>query len=155
MLPDDIVVDSFTEWAREAESRLRHALTASFGPQVGKDASADALAHAWEHWDRIRMKDNPLGYVFGVGRNKARRMTSMRRSSFLQVPSRLLPHVEPGLPAAIAGLPEKQRIAVSLVYGYEWSMSEVAELLGVAKTTVQNHAERGLAKLRKSLGVEL
>ena len=58
-------MDSFTEWAQEAESRLRHALTASFGSQIGKEAAADALAHAWEHWDRIKMKDNPLGYVFG------------------------------------------------------------------------------------------
>jgi len=34
--------------------------------------AADALSHAWEHWDRIRIKPNPIGYVFGVGRNKAR-----------------------------------------------------------------------------------
>ena len=33
-------------------------------------------------------------------------------------------------------------------------MSEVAELLGTAKTTVQNHAERGLARLRSDLGVD-
>ncbi len=155
MLPDEIVVDSFTEWVREAEPRLRNALTASFGSQVGKDAAIDALSHAWEHWDRIRMKDNPLGYVYGVGRSKARRMVSPRRAMLLDVPQQLLPHVEPGLPAAIARLPEKQRIVVSLVYGYEWTMSEVAELLGTAKTTVQKHAERGLARLRKTLGVEL
>ncbi len=154
-MPDEIVVDSFTEWVQGAEPRLRHALTASFGSQVGKDAATDALSHAWEHWDRIRMKDNPLGYVYGVGRNKARRMASPRRAMFLDVPHQLLPHIEPGLPAAIARLPEKQRIVVSLVYGYEWTMSEVAELLGTAKTTVQNHAERGLARLRNTLGVEL
>ena len=155
MLPDEIVVDSFTEWVQVAEPRLRHALTASFGSQLGKDAATDALSHAWEHWDRIRMKDNPLGYVYGVGRNKARRMASPGRAMFLDMPQQLLPHIEPGLPAAIARLPEKQRIVVSLVYGYEWTMSEVAELLGTAKTTVQNHAERGLARLRNTLGVEL
>ena len=44
---------------------------------------------------------------------------------------------------------------MSLIYGYGWTMSEVAELLGTAKTTVQKHAERGLAKLRTTLGVEL
>ncbi len=155
MWPDEIVVDSFTEWVQVAEPRLRHALTASFGSQLGKDAATDALSHAWEHWDRIRMKDNPLGYVYGVGRNKARRMASPGRAMFLDVPQQLLPHIEPGLPAAIARLPEKQRIVVSLVYGYEWTMSEVAELLGTAKTTIQNHAERGLARLRNTLGVEL
>lgn len=153
-MPDETAVDSFTEWAKVAEPRLRHALTASFGPQTGKEATADALAHAWEHWDRISMKDNPIGYVYGVGRNKARRMATRRRPLFLDVPQQQLPHVEPGLPAAIARLPEKQRVVVGLVYGYEWSLSEAAEVLGIAKTSAQNHAERGLARLRKDLGVE-
>ncbi len=155
MLSDETVVDSFTEWARRAEPRLRHALTASFGSQIGKDAATDALSHAWENWDQIRVKDNPLGYVYGVGRNKARRVVSSRNVRFLEVPVQRLPRVEPGLPAAIASLPEKQRIVVGLLYGYEWSMSEVADLLGTAKSTVQKHAERGLARLRKTLGVEL
>ncbi len=152
---DETVVDSFTEWAGEAEPWLRQALTASFGSQLGKEATADALAHAWEHWDQINMKDNVVGYVYGVGRNKARRLAARHRPVFIDVSQQRLPDVEPGLPAAIAALPEKQRIVVGLVYGYEWSMSEVAELLGVRKTTVQNHAERGLKRLRRKLGVEL
>lgn len=155
MLPDDTVVGSFDEWARDAEPRLRHALTASFGHQVGKEATIDALSHAWESWDRVKGKENLLGYVYGVGRNKALRVASRRPVSFIDVPQQRLPHVEPGLPDAIARLSEKQRIVVTLLYGYEWSMTEVAELLGTAKTTVQNHAERGLLKLRKTLGVEL
>lgn len=155
MLQDETLVDSFTDWATYAEPRLRKALTASFGIEVGKEATADALSLAWESWGEIRDKDNPLGYVFGVGRNKARRMKSRRLDIFLEVPQQRLPHVEPGLPAAIASLPEKQRVVVALLYGYQWSMSEVAELLGIAKTTVQNHAERGMARLRKRLGVEL
>lgn len=146
--------DSFTSWAEQSEPRLRRALTASFGPEVGKEAAADALAHAWERWDRIKLKNNRLGYVYGVGRNKARRMTAHGRAAFLPVPDRELPHVEPGLPAAIANLPERQRTVVTLLYGYEWTMSEVAELLGTAKTTVQTHAERGLHGLRESLGVD-
>lgn len=150
----ETVAVPFTEWADGAEPRVRHALTASFGPQIGVDATADAMAHAWEHWDEIRTKDNPVGYVFGVGRNKARRMTR-RRPVYLEVPAQRLPDVEPALPGAIAALPEKQRIVVGLVHGYGWSLAEVAELLGVAKTTVQNHAERGLARLREILGVEL
>ena len=152
---DETVVHSFTEWARDAEPRLRHALTASFGTQLGKEAAADALAHAWEHWERVSTKENPLGYVYGIGRNKARRVSFWRHPALLDVQVERLPHVEPGLPAAIARLSEKQRIVVMLVYCYEWSLSEVAELLGTRKTTVQNHAERGLARLRKTLGVEL
>jgi DNA-directed RNA polymerase specialized sigma24 family protein len=96
---------------------------------------------------------NPIGYVYGIGRNKARRMKTRRQVMFVEVPEQLLPNVEPGLPAAIADLPEQQRITVTLLYGYGWTMSEVAELLGTKKTTVQNHAERGLTKLRNALGV--
>ena len=155
LLPDETVVDSFSDWVRESEPRIRQALTASFGPQVGTDAATDALSYAWEHWDRIRLKSNPLGFVFGVGRNKARRMVSHRTIVLPDVPGQQLPHVEPGLPAAIAHLPERQRIVVSLLYGYEWTMSEVGDLLGIGKTTVQKHSERGLAKLRTTLGVEL
>jgi DNA-directed RNA polymerase specialized sigma24 family protein len=153
-LRDETVAGSFTEWVRAAEPRLRHALTASFGSQVGKDAAADALAYAWEHWARISLKENPLGYVYVVGRNRARRM-SLRRPVFFDVMPHRLPDVEPGLPAAIARLSEKQRIVVMLVYCNEWSFSEVAELLGTKKATVQKHAERGLSRLRKNLGVDL
>ncbi len=148
------LVDSFTQWARCVEPRLRHALTASFGSQLGKDAAADALAHAWVHWDVVSATENRIGYVYGVGRNMARR-SAPRHPLFMPVAVERLPDVEPKLPEAIAALPERQRVVVTLVYGYEWTLSEVAELLGTTKSTVQNHAERGVARLRKSLGVQL
>ena len=72
---------------------------------------------------------------------------------WIDLPEALLPDVEPGLPSALAALPERQRIVVTLLHGYGWTMSEVADLLGTKKTTVQNHAERGMAKLRAALGV--
>ena len=155
LLRDGTVAASFAEWERDVEPRLRQALTASLGSQLGEDAAADALSFAWEQWDRVRAKENPFGYVYVVGRNKARRVTFWRRPVFLDVEEYHPPSVEPGVAAAVARLSEKQRIVVTLLYGYEWSMSEVAELLGTSKTTVQKHAERGLARLRKNLGVEL
>ena len=60
---------------------------------------------------------------------------------------------EPRLAVAVAALPERQRMAVLLVYGFGWSLSEVAELLGLSKSTVQTHVERGMASLRAGLGV--
>jgi RNA polymerase sigma factor (sigma-70 family) len=154
VLLNDRLVDSFAEWARVVEPRLRQALSGAFGPQLGRDAAEDALAHAWEHWSEVSAKDNPLGYVFGVGRNMARR-NSRRRPVYIAVAHQRLPHIEPALPDAIARLPERQRVVVALVYGYDWTLSEVAELLGMSKSTVQKHAERGLRTLRRSLGVEL
>ena len=154
-MPDDTVVDSFTEWAHHAEPKLRRALTSAFGVQVGLEAAADALAYVWEHWDRIKAMDNPTGYAYATGRDRARRLAKRRRVVLMPLPIGGLPCVEPGLPDALARLPEKQRTVLMLLHGVEWTMAEVADLLGVSKSTVQTHAERGLARLRRRLGVTL
>ncbi len=60
--------------------------------------------------------------------------------------------MEPGLPAALASLSENQREAVILVAGFGWKLREVAELRGVSTSMVQNHLERGMKKLRTSMG---
>ena len=67
--------DTFTSFATHAEPRLRRALVAGYGPDVGADACAEAMAFAWQRWDEGRHKHNPVGYLWGVGRNHARRAT--------------------------------------------------------------------------------
>ena len=154
MLSDDVRADAFTSFVESTELRLRHALTAAMGPEIGREATADALAYGWEHWDRVSGLENPAGYLYRVGRNLAERM---RQSSprFAPVDQVGEAWVEPKLPSALGKLPEKQRIVVSLVYGYGWSLSEVADVLGVSKGTVQSYVDRGLKRLRRELGVDL
>ncbi len=149
-MADRVSVDSFTEFVQVVEPRLKRALVAAFGRDAGLDAAAEALAHGWEHWERVCDMDNPAGYLWGVGRNKAR---SRRRPRpvFPEVPVHHEPWIEPGLPGAMARLSESQRTAVLLIHGYEWTHAEVAELLGVSIPTVQKHAERGMAKLRRKM----
>ncbi len=150
-MTDHKVAESFTEFVRELEPRLKHALVAAYGTEAGIEATRDALAYAWEHWDRVRGRDNPAGYLYGVGRNKARRRVR-RRVVFPLPPSGHDLWVEPGLPTALARLSERQRLAVVLIHGYEWTHIEVANLVGVSVSTVQQHAERGMAKLRIAIG---
>jgi len=59
----------------------------------------------------------------------------------------------PGLPAALHRLSRAQRTVVVLLHCFDWSQAEVAELLGVARGSVQTHDERALGKLRRALGV--
>ena len=145
MLPDPTRTDSFTAFVVETETRLRHALTAAWGPERGREAAAEALAYGWEHWDRVGQMDNPAGYLYRVGRDRARRM-GPREVELPDHPVTVDPHrwVEPELPAALASLTEKQRIVIALIHGYEWTLAEVAELLEVSKGTVQSYADRGL-----------
>ena len=137
------------------ERRLRQALTATFGIDRGREAAADAFAYAWEHWDRVAAMANPAGYLFVVGRDRQRRRFRLphTRPVFDTGADRAEPWCEPALAAQMAGLSDRERIAVMLVNGYEWSLAEVAELWGVSKSTVQTHTERGLAKLRAGMGV--
>lgn len=149
--PDDEDFDAF--YAR-VERPLSVALGTRYGPQVGREAAVEALSWAWEHWDRLRPMDNPSGYLYRVGQTRARRLRPMRP---------LRPHrdvdgatvdevvVEPGLDAALDSLSLRQRQVVVLAHGYGCTHREIGSLLGLSSSTVQNHAERGLAKLRHRL----
>lgn len=152
LVGDESLKTSFTEFVGDAEPRLKRALCVGFGIERGVEATADALAYGWEHWDRIRVMSNPAGYLYQVGRSRARPRRSPR-PTFPQFPSDSSPWVEPGLPAALTRLSESQRTAVWLVHGFEWTLEETASLLDVSVSTVRNHLHRGERKLRKSLGV--
>lgn len=144
-------VDTFTIFAIANEARLRHALMAACGGEVGREAAVEALAYGWEHWERLQKMDNPMGYLYVVGRKMGRRR---RRSepTFMEVPDDRMPDIEPALPGALAALSARQRTAVVLVHCFQWSLSEVAEVMGISKTTVQNHLERGMTSLRRRIG---
>lgn len=152
-MPDETITTAFEEFVLEHERRLRNALTASLGIDAGREAAADALAHAWENWDRVRDMDNPGAYLYVVGRNRGRRSLGRKDPAFPTPEPESDTWVEPGLPAALARLTEPQRTVVMLIDGYDWTLAEVAEFLGVSKSTVQTHHDRGLDKLRRRLGV--
>jgi RNA polymerase sigma factor (sigma-70 family) len=138
----------FERFVRDVEPRLRRALVAAYGGQRGREATAEALSWAWENWDRVRAMKYPHRYLFRVGRSRTR---ARRQRVVFDVNDATERHVEPRLGPALARLSERQRIAVVLVHGFGWTHREVADLTGSRPTTVQNHLERGLRKLRTDL----
>lgn len=153
-MAEDATVGSFESFVLRHELGLRRALVAAVGVEAGLDAASEALAYGWEHWDRLQGMENPGGYLYRVGRSHARRSGDR----FVELPGVEdpgLPWVEPALPDALSRLPEMQRSAVLLVHTFGYSLSETAVLLGLAKGTVQTHIERGLANLRRAMGVKL
>ena len=154
MILDQPLVTSFTRFAEDAEPRVRRALTAAFGFETGQEAAADALAYAWEHWDRIHDMDNPVGYVFRVGQRLAKRAKRRRAPAAAMVAPPEEPWIEPELGAALSRLSGRQRMVVALVHGFDWSMAEVGEMLGISKASVQVHERRAMKALRRQLGVE-
>ncbi len=154
MLRDKTAEGQFTEFVMAVEPRLRRAFSAAFGSQLGREATAEALAYGWQHWDRVGEMDNPAGYLFRVGQDKARRMRRGPPAVDRVSIGRVEPWVEPGLAPALRKLTEKQRVVVSLLHAFDWSMSEVAALLGVSKATVQSYEKRAMNKLQRALGAD-
>jgi RNA polymerase sigma-70 factor (ECF subfamily) len=152
---DRIEAGTFEEFFAGAERQVRYALVALYGFEVGREAAADALAYAWEHWPRIAVMENPAGYVYRVGQRLGRRMARRREVSLVVVAVEEHPTVEPGLERALAQLSPGQRVAVVLVHGLGHTQREAARLMGVSASTVQTHLERALARLRAELGVDL
>ncbi len=144
----------FTRFVKETEPRLSYALAAAYGIEIGAEATADALAWAWEHWDRMKSMTNPGGYLYRVGQTKARRYTRPR-ILFPQVVPSPEQSIAPELPGALSLLSKNQRVAVVLIHGLGYSEREVAELAGISRWTVRTHAERGLQKLRSTMGVTI
>jgi DNA-directed RNA polymerase specialized sigma24 family protein len=145
------VSQEFDSFFARTEPQLRHALFAMLGVDRGREATAEALAWAWENWSKVRELENAVGYLVRVGQSRTRRKRF--RPVFI-VPTTEETVVEPRLGEALGRLSESQRVAVVLVHGFGWTLREVAELRGVQVTSVQTHLERGLRRLRDVLGVD-
>lgn len=143
----------FAELVTAIERGIRQSLTGALGGDLGREATAEALAYGWEHRDRLEGMDNPAGYLYRVGLNWAKKSLSRRTVVFPADTAKEPEWVEPRLPQALAGLSERQRVVVYLVHGHDWSLSEVAELLEISKGTAQKHMERAMTRLRRELKV--
>lgn len=155
MTTSDPVTEAFNSFVRVEGLRLRRAMSARYGIDVGCDATNAALGFAWERWDQVSAMDNPAGYLYRVAQTKARR--DLARGRPLRLPPEH-PHLSDGhegldddLAAALRNLSESQRLSVLLVHAYGWTPAEVASMSGSSPSTVRSHLRRGLRRLRSLL----
>ena len=154
-----VMVPSETEFAAflaEHEPRVHRALVAAHGVSEGRLAAHAAMTWAWEHWDRVAKMSNVAGYLYRVGmtsasRNRPRDVVTDRPLTG-SVAGDL--GVDLDVLAALDGLSPQQRVAVVLVHGHGYTLRDAGEVLGLNPSTVRIHAQRGLAKLRRTLEVQ-
>ncbi|HAS09138.1 MAG TPA: hypothetical protein DCS55_01250 [Acidimicrobiaceae bacterium] len=145
-------MQSFDALIGEMKPRLARAFVSAYGVERGQEALAEAMSWAAGHPHQLMGMKNPAGYLYRVGQSRSRQRRE-RPPEFPPAAAVGLPEIEPGLPAALAALSQRQRICVVLVAVEEWTYQEVADLLGVRRSSVQAHVERGMSKLREALGV--
>ena len=66
---------SFVDFIADAGVRLRRALVARYGVELGVEACAEATAWAWANRERLLAMANPVGYLFRVGQTAVRTQT--------------------------------------------------------------------------------
>ena len=117
----DIDVDrtSFEDFVSRDGARLKRALVARYGVDIGCDACAHALAWAWERWLRVEAMENAPGYLYRVGQTHATRAIRLGRK--VTFPAERSGHDEvggfpdPDLADALQSLSQSQRLAVLTV----------------------------------------
>ena len=147
--------EAFTAFVREHERRIWQAVAPVAGPDAANDAVAEAFVVAWRNWERVRSMENAPGYVYRVASRAARPRRHRPLLPGGRPDDARLPQVEPGLRVALLSLSEMQRTVVFLVEAWDWTQAEAAALLGISPSTVRNHLQRGMERLRRELEVEI
>ena len=147
-------MDRYEELIGNVRPALARAFAAAYGLDRGQEALAEALAWATEHRERVLAMDNAAGYLCRVGQSRSRSRRQREPAVvFPQAPELGLPDIERALPIALKRLSERQRVCLALVIVDEWTYQEVADLLGIGRSSVQSYVERALEKLRDAMGV--
>ncbi len=142
----------FETFVAEYRTRLRAGLVAAYGPEVGAEVTAEAMAWAWSNWATLQTMSNPVGYLYRVGQSASRR--HFRPQGYLpQTAATDLPRFEPGLAPALEELTEPQRVSVVLVHALGWSLQDTADVLDISVSSVRTHIQRAMTKLRTALQV--
>lgn len=156
-LPADKRTAAFEGFFRREYPRLLRLMYGLAGdPAEAEDLAQEAMARAFERWERIASMEAPEGYVYQIGLNlhRQRRRRILRR---LQLP--LSPSLESTLEPtdvtrALAGLSRTLREAFLLVDWLGYTSEEAARILSIAAGSVRARLHRARTQLRVELEVE-
>ena len=126
---------------------------------VAEELVAEAFARAWASWRKVGAHPAPEAWVVRTALNAGvSRWRRRRREVVVADPTQVLDRpmetrgsVDPTIMAALMRLPARQRQVVGLRLVMDLDTAGTAEVLGIARGTVQAHLGRALATLRADL----
>jgi len=149
----------FDETFREHYWPMVRSLAIACGDrEAAADAVQDAFTRAYVRWRRISRYDHPAGWIRHVALNRLRDhfrqetrgekvMERLQGDATMVEPAPEL--ADESLAAAVAKLPQQQRIAVSLYYVEQLSVKEIASSMKLSEGAVKYHLHAGRASLRE------
>lgn len=148
----------FPTWYATAAAGVTRSVSAAVGDELlGREATAEAFARAYERWARVAVMESPEGWVHRVAVNLCRRGWH-QRSLESRALARMLPAVVPGVGdhhddvyRAVRGLPQRMRTAVRLRYWDDLTERQIAARMGIAPGTVSALLSTARTRLRRSL----
>jgi len=124
-----------------------------------EDVMQEAFLKVWERWDRVRVMENPTGYLYRTALNlyrqrRRRASLALRRAIRLAPPRDELAEVESrdAVVRALAELTPRQRVSVVLVDLLDHSSEEAARVMGIEAATVRVLVSQGRATLKRNAG---
>ena len=131
-------------------------LTADIGE--AEELAQEAMARAYERWDRVGLMRSPGGYVYraavNLNRNRHRRLAMRTRRLLVVDPDADAPQqleIQGEVFEALASLSRGQREAFMLVGMLGFSSEEAGSILGIAPASVRSRLHRARALLRERL----
>ena len=156
---------SFDELVQSSERRLlRLGLMLTGGVHSAEDLVQTVYARAHRKWERISALEHPEAYLRTMVVNEFLSWRRLRKNHEVPIPETGDQPSDEDIGARqaqrdaawrlLAGLPRQQRAVLVLRYYEDLSDDDIAEVLGVAASTVRSNAARGLATLRSNLPAE-
>lgn len=146
----------FEAWYRHEYPRLLAALILVTGNrETAEDVVAEALARCLERWDGPKRPDDPSAWTYTVAVNLARKTWRRRKREKDLVASVVMPEEllldEPSVELwqAVAGLPQRTRIAVVLRYMAGLTEPQIARIMKVETGTVSAMLSRARTTLAR------
>ena len=135
------------------DSLYRLALSICGNPAEAEDAVGEAILRAWDKLPSLRDDGAFRPWIFRILTNICR--TNRKRDRlYLPLEEAVLSasdNTEPGVWEIIAALEETHRIVILLFYYEEFSVKEIAKILGVTPGAVKTRLSRARVRLKEEL----
>jgi RNA polymerase sigma-70 factor (ECF subfamily) len=149
---------TFDEFFSESYGGVVQSLALALGDRLGaEDLAQEAFAQAFRRWSRVGSMESPVGWVYVVALNGARRGWRRRaRSVEPEITNVVDDHAASvittvQLRVALAELTTRQRAAVVLRYLADLPIADIAVALDCAPGTIKATLHQALARMRVEL----